>query len=47
MARVISWWRAFRETLPGQVVLAAVYAAMLVLVLICFTGNGTFLYELG
>ncbi len=47
MARVIAWWRDFRETLPGQVVLAAAYAAMLALVLVCFTGNGTFLYELG
>ena len=47
MARVISWWRAFRETLSGQVVLAAVYAVMLALVLVCFTGNGTFIYELG
>ena len=45
MARVIAWWRDFRETLPGQVVLAAAYAAMLALVLLFFTGHGTFIYE--
>lgn len=46
MAAVISWWRRFRETLPGQILLAAVYAAMLALVLVCFTGDGQFIYEL-
>ena len=46
MAAVIAWWRRFCETLPGQIVLAGLYAAMLALVLICFTGNGQFLYEL-
>jgi len=46
MAAVIAWWRRFRDTLPGQILLAAVYAAMLILVLICFTGNGQFIYEL-
>lgn len=47
MAAVIAWWSRFRETLPGQVLLALVYAAMLALVLVCFTGNGEFIYELG
>ncbi len=34
------------STLGGQIILAAVYAAMLIAVLIFFTGNGQFLYEL-
>lgn len=46
MAPVMKWWRSFRETLPGQVLLAAVYGAMIILIMICFTGNGQFIYEL-
>lgn len=33
-------------TIWGQVLLAAVYAAMLILIFLFFTGNGQFLYEL-
>ena len=47
MAAVLRWWSRFRETLPGEVLLALGYAAMLALVLVCFTGNGQFIYELG
>ena len=46
MAPVMKWWQRFRETLPGQVLLAAVYGAMIILIMICFTGNGQFIYEL-
>lgn len=46
MAPVIEYWKRFRGTLPGQVLLAAVYGAMVILIMICFTGNGQFIYEL-
>lgn len=45
MAAVLKWWKRFRETGAGSVVLAVVYAAMLLLVLMFFTGNGQFIYE--
>lgn len=47
MAALLRWWGRFRETLPGGIVLALVYAVMLALVMVCFTGNGQFIYELG
>lgn len=46
MAPVIKCWERFRGTLLGQVLLAAVYGAMVILIMICFTGNGQFIYEL-
>ncbi|MGN0334673.1 MAG: hypothetical protein ACI4DV_03275 [Lachnospiraceae bacterium] len=35
----------FQETAIGRILTAAVYAAMLILVLMFFTGNGQFIYE--
>ncbi len=45
-AKLKEIWNRLRDTLGGQILAAAVYAAMLILVLIFFTGNGQFLYEL-
>lgn len=45
MARFIKKVNQCRQTPVGQVVEALLYAAMLTLVLIYFTGNGQFIYE--
>jgi len=45
-AKLKALWNRLRDTLGGQIFIAAVYAAMLICVLIFFTGNGQFLYEL-
>lgn len=45
-----AWLMAFKKqlenTIGGAVLTAAVYAIMLLLVLLYFTGNGEFLYEI-
>ena len=46
MAAIVKWWKRLKQTLPGQLILAALYAGMLILVLLCFTGEGQFIYEL-
>jgi len=46
MAKFLSWWKKFRETVPGSVITAIYYAVLLILVLLFFTGNGEFIYEL-
>lgn len=38
--------RKLENTIWGSVLLAAVYALMLLLVFLFFTGNGEFLYEI-
>lgn len=45
MAHVVNWWKKARLTLPGQLLLAVGYGAMLCAVLVFFTGNGEFIYE--
>lgn len=45
-AKLKELWKSFNDSLPGAVVTAAIYAAMLLLVLLFFTGNGQFLYEM-
>ena len=45
MAAFLKKWKAFRQTTVGRILELVVYAAMLALVLIYFTGNGVFIYE--
>ena len=45
MADLIKRLKAFLGTPGGQILTAVVYAAMLLLVLMFFTGNGQFIYE--
>ena len=45
MAALINRLKAFLKTPAGQILSAVVYAAMLLLVLMFFTGNGQFIYE--
>lgn len=45
MAGIMKKWKAFLKTTPGRILELVVYAVMLALVLIWFTGNGTFIYE--
>lgn len=45
MAKFIKFWKSFRETFLGNIVLAIIYAAMLIIVLTFFTGEGQFIYE--
>ena len=45
MADVVKKWKAFRKTTAGRILELVVYAAMLALVLIYFTGKGAFIYE--
>lgn len=45
-AKLKALWNRLQDTLGGQILTAVAYAAMLILVLIFFTGNGQFLYEL-
>ena len=34
-----------RATVPGRIIETLIYAAMLILVMVYFTGNGVFIYE--
>ncbi len=45
MAVFVKKWKSFLKTTPGRILELLVYAVMLVLVLIYFTGNGVFIYE--
>ena len=45
MAGFVKKWKAFWKTPLGQTLEIPVYALMLLLVLIYFTGNGVFIYE--
>lgn len=45
MASFVKKWKAFQKTTVGQILQLVIYAAMLVLALIYFTGNGVFIYE--
>ena len=45
MARFMKKVRQYRQTPAGRFVEALLYAVMLTLVLIYFTGNGQFIYE--
>jgi hypothetical protein len=45
MAEFISHIRRFLKTPLGVIVEVAVYAAMLILIAMFFTGNGQFIYE--
>ena len=45
MASFVKKWKAFRQTTVGRILELVVYALMLALVLVYFTGNGVFIYE--
>ncbi len=45
-AKLMKAWKTFEGTIGGTILTAAIYAAMLILVLVFFTGNGQFLYEI-
>lgn len=45
MAVLIKRLKAFIKTPAGQILSGIIYAAMLLLVLMFFTGNGQFIYE--
>lgn len=45
MAGIVKRWKSFLKTRPGRILELLAYAVMLALVLIYFTGNGTFIYE--
>ncbi len=45
MAEFLKRCKAFLSTPAGQILTAVVYAVMLLLVLMFFTGNGQFIYE--
>jgi len=45
VAALVKKWKAFRKTTMGRILELVVYAVMLALVLIYFTGNGVFIYE--
>jgi hypothetical protein len=45
MARIINLWRALRKHPAVYVLEVLLYAAMLALILISFSGHGQFIYE--
>lgn len=45
MAGFVKKWKACKKTLPWRILELFLYAGMLALVLIYFTGNGAFIYE--
>ncbi len=45
MAGFVKKWKAFQKTTPGRILELLIYAVMLILALIYFTGNGVFIYE--
>lgn len=47
MDKFLKWWNQYRNTACGEIISAGIYAGMLILICMCFTGNGTFIYELG
>lgn len=46
MAGIVKKAKSFFQTPPGRVIELIVYAIMLVLVCVYFTGNGAFIYEM-
>lgn len=45
MAAFVKKWKTFRQSTVGRILELVVYAVMLALVLVYFTGNGVFIYE--
>lgn len=45
MAMFINRIKAFFRTVPGHILLGCLYGAMLLLVLMFYTGEGAFIYE--
>lgn len=45
MDRLIKLWKSLTATVPGQILLVLLYAAMVLLVLVFFSGHGEFIYE--
>lgn len=45
MADFVKKWKAFQKTVPGRILELVIYALMLLLALMYFTGNGVFIYE--
>lgn len=45
MADFIKQFKAFFQTTSGRIILGCIYAVMLLMVLMFYTGNGTFIYE--
>ena len=45
MAGFVKKWKALQKTTPGRILELIVYAVVLILALIYFTGNGVFIYE--
>ena len=45
MAGFVKKWKSFQKTTLGRILELILYAAMLILALIYFTGNGVFIYE--
>jgi len=45
VAALVKKWKAFRKTTVGRILELLVYAVMLALVMVYFTGNGVFIYE--
>lgn len=46
MAKFVKWIKAREDKWYIQLIEAIIYAIMLIIVMICFTGNGQFIYEL-
>jgi hypothetical protein len=45
MAKRMNWWKKFRGSLIGRSLEVILYAVLLVMICLYFTGNGTFVYE--
>lgn len=45
MAYFVKKWKAFQKTKPGKLFELVIYLIMMLLTIIYFTGNGTFIYE--
>ncbi len=45
MAALISWIKNLPDTTAGRAISVVAYAIMLILVLVFFTGHGSFIYE--
>jgi hypothetical protein len=41
----MNWWKKFRGSLAGRSLEVILYAVLLVMICLYFTGNGTFVYE--
>lgn len=45
MAKFIKSLSAVRKSVPGQILAVVIYTAMIILILIFFSGHGEFIYE--